>query len=202
MWAAVEENSGSTGGIRDCREAGPVTLRRPIAGGAHRRRRKPPLANTYGHMDQDGSQAGTRAAQPRQEARLRPAEVQLQAHLERTSHKAHDENRRRSLQPQEARRVWQIALRPRQPGQRAHRMETSSQRARPPSVNGEAICLRPYFILGSRDRDLNVSADQRFLDQSSNRSGPTTTTPARPWPRPALILSGGPFHPLSALVVA
>ena len=163
--------------------------RNPQAAHSREAAHKPPLANTYGRMDQDGSRAGTRAAR-------------LQAHLERTSHKAHDENRRRSLQPQEAHPIWQIALRPRQPGQRAQHMETSSQRARPPSVNGEANLFEAILYPAVRDRDLNVSADQRFLDQSSNRSGPTTTTPARPWPRPALILSGGPFHPLSALVVA
>jgi hypothetical protein len=120
--AAVEENSGSAGGFRDCREArarNPQTAHHREAAARSReaaaRGREadhfPPLANTYGHVDQDSSRAGIRAEQPLQEARL-------QAHLERNSHKAHDENHRRSLQPQESHPICQIALRRRQ-GQRA-----------------------------------------------------------------------------------
>jgi hypothetical protein len=82
LGAAVEENFGSAGGFRDCREAGarnPQAAHSRVAAhswvAAHSRvAHRPPLANTYGHMDQDGSQAGIRAAQP------------LQAHSERNSH--------------------------------------------------------------------------------------------------------------------
>jgi hypothetical protein len=105
LGAAVEENSGSAGGFRDCREAGARS--REAAARGREADHFPPLANTYGHVDQDSSRAGIRAEQPLQEARL-------QAHLERNSHKAHDENRRRSLQPQESHPIWQIALRLRQ----------------------------------------------------------------------------------------
>jgi hypothetical protein len=124
LGAAVEENSGSAGGFRDCREAGarnPQTAHhreaarsretaarsREAAARGREADHLPPLANTYGHVDQDSSRAGIRAEQPLQEARL-------QAHLERNSHKAHDENRRRSLQPQESHPIWQTALRLRQ----------------------------------------------------------------------------------------
>ena len=131
LGAAVEENSGSAGGFRDCREAGarnPQTAHhreaarsretaarsretaarsREAAARGREADHLPPLANTYGHVDQDSIRAGIRAEQPLQEARL-------QAHLERNSHKAHDENRRRSLQPQESHPIWQTALRLRQ----------------------------------------------------------------------------------------
>jgi hypothetical protein len=117
LGAAVEENSGSAGGFRDCREAGarnPQTAHhreaarsRETAARGREADHLPPLANTDGHVDQDSSRAGIRAEQPLQEARL-------QAHLERNSHKAHDENHRRSLQPQESHPIWQTALRLRQ----------------------------------------------------------------------------------------
>jgi hypothetical protein len=111
--AAVEENSDLAGRFWDCGEVaahnpqtGPrqeAAARSPVA--------RPPLASTYGHADQDSSRADMRAAQPLQEA--------LQVHLEHNSHKAHDESRRRSLQPPESHRIWQIPVGPIQPGQRA-----------------------------------------------------------------------------------
>jgi hypothetical protein len=116
----AEENFRWAGGIRDCLGAG---ARSPAAG--HIRGAvggKLPSANTDGHMGRGGSRAGTRAAQPLQEAPLRRA-ARLQAHLERNIRMARDETRRRSLQPQEAHPIGQIALKPRPPGQHAQRME-------------------------------------------------------------------------------
>jgi hypothetical protein len=75
----------------------------------------PPLASTYGRADQDNTPAGRRAVQPLQEP--------LQVHLEHNSHKAHDESRRRSLQPPESHQIGQIAVRPMQLGQRTSRIE-------------------------------------------------------------------------------
>ena len=122
---AVEENSDLAEGLWDCGEVaahnpqtGPrqeVAVRsrkaavrnREVVACSPEAAARPPLASTCGHVDQDSSRAGIRAARPPQVARL-------QAHLERNSHKAHDENHRRSLQPQESHPIWQTALRLRQ----------------------------------------------------------------------------------------
>jgi hypothetical protein len=123
----VEENSGLAGEFWDCGGAaahnpqtGPrqeVAVRSRKAAVRNREatacspEARPPWASTYGHADQDSSRADMRAAQPLQEA--------LQVHLEHNSHKAHGESRRRSLQPPESHQIWQIPVRPIQPGQRA-----------------------------------------------------------------------------------
>ena len=124
---AVEENSDLAEGLWDCGEVaahnpqtGPrqeVAVRsrkaavrnREVVACSPEAAARPPLASTCGHVDQDSSRADMRAAQPLQEA--------LQVHLEHNSHKAHGENRRRSLQPPESHQIWQIPVRP--PGQRA-----------------------------------------------------------------------------------
>ena len=78
--AAVEENSDLATGFGDC---GEVAAHNPQTGPRHEvaarsrevvvrnreaavrsREAAPQRANAYGHMDQDGSRAGTRAAQP------------------------------------------------------------------------------------------------------------------------------------------
>jgi hypothetical protein len=116
--AEEEENSGLAVGAWDCGEVAahnPQTGPRPVAAARSQEAAarspeataRPPLASTYGHVDQDSSRAGMRAAQP------------LQVHLEHNSHKAHDESRRHSLQLRESHQIWQIAVRPIQPGQRA-----------------------------------------------------------------------------------
>jgi len=123
----VEENSGLAGEFWDC---GEVAVHNPQTGprqevaarsrkaevrsrevAARNPEARPPWASTYGHADQDSSRADMRAAQPLQEA--------LQVHLEHNSHKVHGESRRRSLQPPESHQIWQIPVRPIQPGQRA-----------------------------------------------------------------------------------
>jgi hypothetical protein len=123
----MEENSDLAAGFWDC---GEVAAHNPQTGprqevavrsrkAAVRNREavacspeaaaRPPLASTYGHADQDSTPAGMRVGQPRQEA--------LPVHLEHNSHKVHDESPRRSLQPPESHRIWQIAVRSKQPGQ-------------------------------------------------------------------------------------
>jgi hypothetical protein len=126
---AVEENSDLAEGLWDCGEVaahnpqtGPrqeVAVRsrkaavrnREVVACSPKAAARPPLASTCGHVDQDSSRADMRAAQPLQEA--------LQVHLEHNSHKVHGESRRRSLQPPESHQIWQIPVRPIQPGQRA-----------------------------------------------------------------------------------
>ncbi len=116
---AAEENSDLAAGLWDCGEVaahnpqtGPrreVAARSQGAAAAHTQKvgaacspeAHPPLASTYGHADQDNTPAGRRAVQPLQEP--------LQVHLEHNSHKAHDESRRRSLQPPESHQIGQIA---------------------------------------------------------------------------------------------
>jgi hypothetical protein len=76
-----------------------------------------PLAHICGHMDQDDSPAGTRAAG-------------LRVHSGRSSHNGHDEGRDRSLAPQEEHPISEMVLAARQQGHSAQRWEARRPRAR------------------------------------------------------------------------
>jgi hypothetical protein len=75
-------------------------LRAAVPGAAHTREAVEgniPQAHIYGHIDQDDSPAGTRAAGPR-------------VRSGRSSHNGHDEGRDRSLAPQEEHPISEMVV--------------------------------------------------------------------------------------------
>lgn len=95
-------------------------LRAAVRGAAHIREAVEgniPLVHICGHMDQDDSPAGTRAAG-------------LRVHSGRSSHNGHDEGRDRSLAPQEEHPISEMVVAARQQGHSAQRWEAPRPRAR------------------------------------------------------------------------